>query len=40
MARKPSRCSTTSEAGNARQQRIRESSGWTAINWASFGKIK
>lgn len=28
------------ETDYARQQRIRESSGWTAINWASFGKIK
>ena len=28
------------ETDYARQQRIRESSGWTAINWASFGRIK
>ena len=28
------------ETDYARQQRIRESSGWTAINWASFGRMK
>ncbi len=28
------------ETDYERQQRIRESSGWTAINWAKFGSIK
>lgn len=28
------------ETDYARQNRIRESSGWTAINWAQFGRVR
>lgn len=28
------------ETDYARQNRIREASGWTAINWAQFGRVR